>query len=385
MEALQLAYRDLRHMLEERARTDPERVFIWYYEDKLSFREFNGRVNQLANAFKRLGVRKGDIVHVYMNNRPEMLVATMAAIKLGATAGPVNAWWQGEEIRYVFNDSNAVGVVTESSFAPLVKSLRSQCPSLRFVIELSDKPEADHLSYAGLLKESSDTLDAVPLSGSDDSFLFYTSGTTGDPKGAVLSHVGVLYCLEGIRRCVDITGATENPIGLIFLPLFHVNAMMSMMSVIYRNMGAVLRLSFSATEFGEVVRRFKPSFFSAVPTIYRILVQIKDQLKNYDLSSLKYGLCGAAPMTPELFREFEKTFGILIIEGYGLTEGTIASTLNPRTGVRKIGSIGKAMPGQEVMLGYVDFTDAKGRRNRVSQLRLPVVTGMLRTVTGRKD
>jgi len=121
-----------------------------------------------------------------------------------------------------------------------------------------------------------------------------------------------------------------------------------MVSVIYRGIAATLRKGFSAMEFGEVVEQYRPSFFSAVPAVYNILLQMKDDFAGHDLSSLEYGICGAAPMPVALFEAFEEAFDITVIEGYGLTEGTVASTMNPREGVRKVGSIGKALPGQEV-------------------------------------
>jgi putative sterol carrier protein/uncharacterized OB-fold protein len=111
----------------------------------------------------------------------------------------------------------------------------------------------------------------------------------------------------------------------------------------------VLRRAFSASEFWEVVDRYKVNFWSAVPAVYQILLKDPGRQK-YDLSSLQFGVCGAAPLTKETMQEFEKTFNIPIVEGYGLTEATCVSTINPRSGVRKVGSIGLALPGQEVKI-----------------------------------
>jgi long-chain acyl-CoA synthetase len=112
----------------------------------------------------------------------------------------------------------------------------------------------------------------------------------------------------------------------------------------------VLRTGFSASEFWEVVEQYGVTFWSAVPAVYNILLQIPETAEGRDLSSVKFGICGAAPMPVDTFRKFEETFGIKIIEGYGLTEGTVASAINPVAGKRKIGSIGKPLPGQEIKI-----------------------------------
>ena len=386
MSELEVRYRDLRHMLETVAEEQPDTVYLYFYDDVVTFRDFDRQVNRFAGALARQGVRRGDIVHILMGNHPLTLVACMAAVKLGAVAGPINNLWQAPEVEYLLNDSRGRLLVVDETYVPMISGLRKSCPYLSVVIENSAEPSVGHLSMPALM-EAHDPTSAPPVSIAPDemAFLFYTSGTTGHPKGSLLTHSGTLYCIEGLRTAMEQEDdEEEEPIMLIFLPLFHVNAMMSMVSVIYRGISATLRQMFSAGEFGEVVERYKPHFFSAVPAIYNILLQLKDQIFEHDISSLKYGICGAAPMPVALFTEFEQTFGFEIIEGYGLTEGTVASTMNPREGVRKIGSIGKALPGQEVRImdeegglletGEVGEIVVRGRNVMRGYLRKPLET-----------
>ncbi|MFA6033412.1 MAG: AMP-binding protein, partial [Myxococcota bacterium] len=177
-------------------------------------------------------------------------------------------------------------------------------------------------------------------------YIFYTSGTTGNPKGVLLSHKNVFADIRGAQ---DSLGLEEGLRILIFLPLFHVNAMMTSTASLDRGGSIVLRKAFSASEFWNVVEQYKVNYFSAVPAVYQILLSDPSRDK-FDRSSLMFGICGAAPMPVATFKTFEETFKIPIVEGYGLTEATCASTLNPRRGVRKVGSIGLAMPGQEILI-----------------------------------
>jgi long-chain acyl-CoA synthetase len=179
-------------------------------------------------------------------------------------------------------------------------------------------------------------------------FIFYTSGTTGNPKGVLLTHHNSLYAITSLEEGFGFEKGVE--VGLIFLPIFHVNAMFSCISGFNGGVKIVLRQGFSASEFWEVVEKYRVSFWSAVPAVYNILLQIPETAKGRDLSSVKFGICGAAPMPVETFRKFEETFGVKIVEGYGLTEATVASSINPVRGKRKIGSIGKPFPGQEIKI-----------------------------------
>lgn len=352
-EKLHVEYENIREMVEKRAKISKDKIFIAFYGNYLTFGELDEKVNRFANSLIKLGIKKGDVVYIYLQNSPEHLISTLACVKIGAIACPVNTLLKKDEIEYEFNDSGGKAVVTEPVFLPVIDAVKPRTPSLKHVIELADEPRKDNISYKSML-EGSPELKIPSPQRNDYAFIFYTSGTTGKPKGAILTHRNVVFCLAGIREALGPQPGEEideeSQCALIFLPMFHVNAMMSMLSGIYRGFKIALLRKFSVREFGPTVQRERCTFFSAVPKVYKILLEAKDQVMQYDLSSLKYGVCGAAPMPPDTIREFEKTYGIEILEGYGLTEGTVASTLHRRGGKKKIGSIGQALPGQEVKI-----------------------------------
>jgi len=349
--AMEVKYQNIREMVEERTRESRDDVYIAFYGREITFGAFDEDANRFANGLKRLGVGKGDIVYVYMNNCPEFLVAAVGAAKIGAIAAPINNWLKADEIKFQLNDSKGKAMAVESAFWPVVDSIKDDCPHLAEIIESGESPAGGNHSYAEMIEASPAALDPVDISRDDIAFIFYTAGTTGTPKGAQLTHWNVAFEIAGLREAMAEEGdEQERHVALIFLPFFHVNAMMSMMANIYRGLKTAVLKKFSVREFGPAVAEHGCSFFSAVPKVYKILLEARDVIQAHDLSSLKYGVCGAAPMPVETIRQFEQVYGVEILEGYGLTEGTVASTLHRRGGVKKIGSIGPALPGQDVRI-----------------------------------
>jgi long-chain acyl-CoA synthetase len=345
---VEVHYQSLRQMFDDKVEEYGPKTYLAFYDDEISFRAFDRQVNRFANALLKLGIKKGDIVCVYANNSPDALAAYFGIVKTGAIGGPINCWWQPPEIKYLLNDSRAVAAVVESCYLENIERIRPECPHLKTIIELGDQPTAEYLSFHNLVADNPEQLGETDIAPEDDAFIFYTSGTTGNPKGVLLTHYNALHALisleEGLRQ------ERGEEVALIFLPIFHVNAMFSCIAGINGGVTIVLRTGFSASEFWEVVEKHRVTFWSAVPAVYNILLQIPETAEARDLSSVKFGICGAAPMPVETFRAFEETFGIKIIEGYGLTEGTVASAINPVDGKRKIGSIGKPLPGQEIKI-----------------------------------
>ena len=365
--------------------------YLQFYDQTVTYGEFGRQVNILANALKRQGFEKGDFIHVLVQNSPQTLVAYFAIQKIGAVAGPVNGWWKAPEVKYLLNDSKGRGLIIEDQYLPILDEIRDNCPHLEKIIEVSANPRPGHIDFDGLLAEGDATPVTCASGDGDAAYIFYTSGTTGNPKGVLLSHRNVLADVDGVTRALDLA---ENMTALIFLPLFHVNAMLSCTFALGIGLQIVLRRQFSASEFWEVVDTYKVNFWSAVPAVYQILLSDPTRQK-YDLSSLQFGICGAAPLTEETMNRFQDTFGIPIMEGYGLTEATCVSTINPRAGVRKIGSIGLPLPGQEVKILAEDGSECprgeageiciggdvvmKGYFNRPEETAATIVDGYLHT------
>ncbi|UUW92000.1 AMP-binding protein [Nocardioides sp. WV_118_6] len=282
----------------------------------LDYRGFAVRVEAAAEHLAAQGVRRGSVVAVMLPNQVELLVVIMAAWRLGAAATPVNPTFTATESGHQISDSGAVLVI-------------------------------DRDNVADLPTEPAGTLPPAETAPGDLALLVYTSGSTGRPKGVMLDHGNLAAMISGMGEGIR-AGADDH--CLLVLPLFHVNAIcvsfLTPMSV-----GAQLTVlqRFHPVEFLGAIERYRPTYFSAVPTIYSHLVALPAEF-TADVSSVRFAICGAAPAPPELFAAVEKRFGFPLVEGYGLSEGTCASTCNPVDGVRKPGTVGPALPGQLVAI-----------------------------------
>ena len=187
--------------------------------------------------------------------------------------------------------------------------------------------------------------------------LIYTSGTTGRPKGVMLDHANLnAMC----RRVIDGFRLTRDDHSLLILPLFHVNGIVvGTLSPLLAGGRATVAGRFDPKTFFARLEQSRATYFSAVPTIYTMLCGLPDDVQP-DTSSVRFAVCGAAPASVELLERFESRYGIPIIEGYGLSEGTCASAVNPLDGPRKPGTVGLPLPGQTIRI--VDQAGAPGPR-----------------------
>jgi acyl-CoA synthetase (AMP-forming)/AMP-acid ligase II len=189
--------------------------------------------------------------------------------------------------------------------------------------------------------------------------LIYTSGTTGSPKGVMLDHANLSAMTAMI---VDALELTADDHCLLILPLFHVNGIVvSVVAPLAAGGSTSVTGRFSPTTFFETVEAVRPTYFSAVPTIYAMLAGLPDDVRP-DTTSVRFAICGAAPMPAELIARFEHRYGLPIVEGYGLSECTCAATINPLHGARKPGTVGLPLLGNDVAL--LDDTGRIGRDGR---------------------
>jgi long-chain acyl-CoA synthetase len=292
------------------------------------------------------GVVPGDIVAVDMFNRPELLFIIFGSWIAGATVTPINVHLKTEEILYQLADSGAKILFSESSLSERVTgALKSQAGEVKDVtLDLEGNDRQGNV-YKDVFDREMEY--GKPFQNPEDLFIIYTSGTTGRPKGAVLTSNNVYREALQLQHVINIKKEDKM---IIILPLFHVNNLMFSIATLMRGGSLIIMRKFDIKEFFQQVSRYRPTLFSAVPTIYKMLIDSWTEENGRALSSLETGICGAAPMPVKWFNDFERIYRIKIIEGYGLTEGTVASTINPRYAQRKVGSIGIPFPGQDVRI-----------------------------------
>ena len=335
----------LLQMMEESLLSDDKETFFFYGKIYRS-KEIVGMYRSVAKYLSSLGIGKGDVVAIDLLNRPELLITIMGAWMAGATVTPINVHLKEQEISYQLKDSGARIIFGELSYGEKIeKAVEKSGNNVKKVILDLDKADNSNSIYNEIFYGNIDS-NAIPQN-PEDVFIIYTSGTTGKPKGAILTAMNVFMEAIQLQQSVSLQ---KNDRMIIILPLFHVNNLMFSIASILRGGSLIILRKFDPDEFFVNVGKHKPTLFSGVPTIYKVLSDLASPDHVASLSSLKIGICGAAPMPVKWFEDFEKRYEIKIIEGYGMTEGTVASTINPRFGERKIGSIGIPMHGQEVRI-----------------------------------
>jgi long-chain acyl-CoA synthetase len=294
---------------------------------------FAREVRDAAGLLAQRGLRRGDVLGVMLPNRVELVITMFAAWRLGAAMTPINPALTPVEVQHQVRDSGARMVIAESAEAVT--------GSDALVLTLDDVAR----THAG----GSDP-PVTPASLDDLALLIYTSGTTGRPKGVMLDHANIARTAEII---IDAAGLTAGDHCMLVLPLFHVNGIMvSVVSPLAAGGSTTIAPRFDPATFWVHVAQARATYFSAVPTIYAMLVHLPAGVATP--ASLRFVICGAAPMSAELIKEFEARYGVPLIEGYGLSECTVVCTLNPLHGNRKPGTVGLPLRGMEVRIAGDD-------------------------------
>ncbi len=300
---------------------------------------FATAVRRLAQRLAALGVAPGDTVAVLLPNCAEIIATMFAAWFRGSALNPVNTALTDDEVRYQLEDSASAVIVGDQRARALAESLGIAWVDADLVLPAPGDPRVSS-APAG----EDDTHEEPSAVGDDFALVIYTSGTTGKPKGVLLDHDNLDAMSASLVEHFALTTADRS---LLVLPLFHCNGLVAGTLAPLRAGGdVVVARRFSPDTFWDDVEAARPTYFSAVPTIYAVLEARTG--RRVDTSSLRFLVCGAAPMPAELITRFERRFGVPVVEGYGLSEGSVASTINPLDGPRKPGTVGIALPGQEV-------------------------------------
>lgn len=331
---------------------------------QVTYADFVAQITRTANLFNDLGIRPNDVVSCLLPNLPHSHYVLWGGQAAGIV-NPINPLLEPSTIGEICRSANtkvlvALGEWPGSNIWEKVLAVRKELPNLKAIIRImgpSDEKEGIYGFDDIIGRYNADSLDSGrQIAPEDVASMFHTGGTTGTPKLAPHTHFNevvmpLMMTLHGELKQGDAT--------LSGLPLFHVNGTTVTGSYPFSIGAHVVILSPQGyrdpsviKNFYKIVEHYKAVSFSLVPTVLAMLLEVPTA--GADISSLRYGVCGAAPLSVELFQKFEAHSGMKILEGYGLTEGTCASAVNPYYGERKIGSIGIRLPYQEMKILIVD-------------------------------
>lgn len=339
------------------------------YEDQEDVREFTNmdiarEAAQLAVGLQKLGIQKGDRVIVMMVNCPEVIISYQAIARAGVVIIPVMPLLKAPEVQYIAENSAAKAVITSPILLPLLRGALANIPTMQHIICNGDVPEGDtaqagpsihayrDVANSGI-EGAKDFLKPVQdVSPDDTAVILYTSGTTGRPKGVVLTHRNLISNAMGGRG--PERESRDEETNLAILPLAHAYGIVAANVFFLRGLTIIAHPRFDTSAVLSAIERYRIASFAGVPAMFVALLYTPDADK-YDTSSLQTCVSGSAPLPVAILESFEQKFGCRILEGYGLSEASAVLTGHSLDMPRKAGSVGKPIADVEVVV--VDEND----------------------------
>jgi fatty-acyl-CoA synthase len=324
----------------KRSILSPNKTAIISDERKITYRELNDRVNCLANALINEGIHKGDRVAALLYNCPEFIEVYFALAKIGAIFVTLNFRLAGPEIQYMITDSESSFLIFDEHFSEMIDSIRSNLSiDQKNYVSLGNSGQTGAIEYERLIEESPakepEIKEEVQLE--DPQMIMYTSGTTGIPKGALLSHQKTFYNTFNAVLYFDMT---SNDIMLVNMPLFHSGGLnISAVPILYTGGTAIIQKSFDPQQALSLIEKHRITLAMMVPTMINFMLK-QGGIDNYDLSSMKTLMVGGEPISLSLIKAYQDR-NIPIRQVFGQTETSIQLWLSEEDAIRKIGSVGK--------------------------------------------
>jgi len=345
-------------LLEATAARVPQRAAMIFDDKPLAYADLQDLVVRQARAFHSRGIRRGDCVAIVHRNSPEFVIAYYALNRLGAVTVPINFMVsKSDELAFMLNDCRAVGLVTQKEFAGNLAAMRPLVPSLRhfWTTDMPQPPQGgEDLASTRASLSTSAPVDLPAGPGPEDTAcILYTSGTTGKPKGVMLSHANMA---SNAAAATEGLFLSERDVFLCILPMFHTFAWTACV-VIPLSLGAKIVVIQSLTPpqpWLKAMAKHKVTLFAAVPQLYAVLADKAQGLKGLVLKywyfrKVRFGVSGAAPLRVETLQAFESRLGVPIMEGYGMTETSPVTSIN-RPDARRIGSVGQTIRDVQVRI-----------------------------------
>ena len=372
----------------------PEKIAYHFMGKDTSYGELEYQVGRFAYALQQMGVKKGDHVALLLANTPHYMISLYATMRIGAVAIPVNPIYTPDEISYIIKNGDVKVVIALDMLLPLVEAGVKMLPQVTDYIvcettpdigekfsALSDEAKAKAKLFMQVLMTSPESAEPVVVGDDDTAIILYTSGTTGQPKGAMLTHKN-LY--SNARDIGDYLKMNDQDRVIATLPVFHVFALSVVVNAPLMKGATVLLVPrFSPQEVFAIAQKHKATVFAGVPTMFNFLYQFEAGDVSA-FSNLRLAISGGASLPVSLLHSFEEKFNVCISEGYGLSEASPVTCFNPIDKERKAGSIGQSIVnvenkivdelGNEVPVGEVGELIVRGPNVMKGYYKMPEET-----------
>ncbi len=326
--------------ISKRAYTYPGNIFLQDQERLYNNQQFNERVNSVTRAFGHAGIVKGDRVALLMNNCSEFLEIFFACAKTGAILVPLNFRLAIPELRYILKDAEPRMLIYAAEFVDQVRVFKSDAPGIQQYWSLGGDVRGEDTDFITNVQRhpATELTASDPVELKDPLFIMYTAGTTGDPKGAVLTHENILF---GAIHSLLGYGVNRSYKSLVVAPLFHIGALAaSVTPIVYAGGSIVLTSFYNASEILKRVCHEKINYMFAVPVMFQLMAET-EEWNGADLSHVHFLISGGAPIPLPVIRKYQEEKGVGFVQGYALTETGRLTSLDLEDSIRKAGSVGK--------------------------------------------
>jgi len=360
----------VRDYLEKQAKERPTKPAILFKEEKITFSDLNTLSNRVANRLLNVGVKKGDRVVLLFQNCPEFCVVYFAILKMGAIAVVLDFRLSPDEMEPIFQEAEVSAIITGVKQKVFIDRVIKTVPTLQHIVVTGAEGEdiRDWHSYEEVIEKESSEKISIPLREEDESLYFYTSGTTGRPKGVVLTNDHLTYFPETLRHAVLIS--EQDTYGLV-LPLSHIAGPCILNLMVESGMTVCLIDEMKPKKILDAIQNHRITYFSATPSIFQLILNVP-HWERYDCSSLRAISMMGTVVPEQLMKEFGERYPHLQpVQGYGATETSPLLTMTHlKDAPRKMASAGKAAPraelkiigqdGKEVEVGQIGEIIARG-------------------------
>ncbi|WP_284037488.1 fatty acid--CoA ligase family protein [Neobacillus sp. 114] len=385
---------NLSSQLHETAKASTTKIAYHFMGKSSTYAELDGAITKFASGLEKLGVKQGDHIALLLGNSPHFVIGLYGALRLGATVIPVNPIYTADEIGYILNNGDVKVVVGLDLMIPLAEKVHTMLPKVSHYIICETEqnglaqPGVEGLSVYPKMKSFTDVVASGELSfqgpelqDDDTAIILYTSGTTGKPKGAMLTHKNLYSNASDVGTYLKMN---DDDRVITTLPMFHVFCLtVALNAPLLKGATLLIAPKFSPKDIFHLAKEYKATVFAGVPTMYNFLFQYPEGSPE-DLSSLRLCISGGAAMPVALLENFEKKFDVLISEGYGLSEASPVTCFNPLDRPRKAGSIGPSIVnvenrvvnelGEEVPVGEVGELNVRGPNVMKGYYKMPEET-----------
>jgi fatty-acyl-CoA synthase len=340
-------------IIEWSAANYPNKTGLVYQEkgQKFTFHELNEKVNQFASALTQLGVKKGDVVSVFLYNNSEFVITQFAAAKLGAVFNPINYRLTAHELQFILNDAGSKVLLFEKEVAGIVEETKGLGVNVDHYIFTDEQAPEFALDFYKLLDKGEPSPPSTHVTENDIYIMMYTSGTTGKPKGVLHKHRDMVHHCFLMIECNKFN---KNDIGLTVAPLNHTAELhTAFLPRLMVGATTYVHHQFVAEDVLKTIEEEKITSIFAAPTMVNMLLNVKN-FDQYDLSSLRVLGYGGASMAPVLIKRFQERTGADLVQMFGTTEmGPVMSVLYPDEQLERAGSAGKAILTHQMKIARI--------------------------------